>query len=87
MCLFRAAAISEACLLYTSCPRNGDAMGIGICFSTRRNYRRREEHGSAKWGDAKMLNRKYAHCYADDHHEGILNVHHIGGQTGDEAGA
>ena len=36
------------------------AMGIGICFSTRRNYRRREEHGSAKWGDAKMLNRKYA---------------------------
>ena len=36
------------------------AMGIGICFSTRRNYRRREEHGSAKWGDAKTLNRKYA---------------------------
>ena len=36
------------------------AMGIGIYFSTRRNYRRREEHGSAKWGDAKMLNRKYA---------------------------
>ena len=27
--------------------------GIGIYFSTRRNYRRREEHGSAKWGDAK----------------------------------
>lgn len=25
-------------------------MGIGIYFSTRRNYRRREEHGSAKWG-------------------------------------
>ena len=36
------------------------AMGIGICFSTRRNYRRREEHGSAKWGDAKTLNKKYA---------------------------
>ena len=36
------------------------AMGIGIYFSTRRNYRRREEHGSAKWGDAKTLNRKYA---------------------------
>lgn len=35
-------------------------LSIGICFSTRRNYRRREEHGSAKWGDAKMLNRKYA---------------------------
>ena len=26
------------------------AMAIGIYFSTRRNYRRREEHGSAKWG-------------------------------------
>ena len=36
------------------------AMGIGIYFSTRRNYRRREEHGSAKWGDAKMLNKRYA---------------------------
>ena len=36
------------------------AMGIGICFSTRRNYRRREEHGSAKWGDAKTLNKRYA---------------------------
>ena len=36
------------------------AMGIGIYFSTRRNYRRREEHGSAKWGDAKTLNKRYA---------------------------
>ena len=35
------------------------AMGIGIYFSTRRNYRRREEHGSAKWGDAGTLNKKY----------------------------
>ena len=34
-------------------------MGIGICLSTRRNYRRREEHGSAKWGDAGVLNKKY----------------------------
>ena len=34
-------------------------MGIGICLSTRRNYRRGEEHGSAKWGDAKALNKKY----------------------------
>ena len=33
--------------------------GIGIYFSTRRNYRRREEHGSAKWGDAKAVNKKY----------------------------
>ena len=35
------------------------AMGIGIYFSTRRNYRRREEHGSAKWGDAGAVNKKY----------------------------
>lgn len=34
-------------------------MGIGVYFSTRRNYRRREEHGSAKWGDAKAVNKKY----------------------------
>ena len=33
--------------------------GIGIYFSTRRNYRRREEHGSAKWGDARAVNKKY----------------------------
>lgn len=34
-------------------------MGIGIYFSTRRNYRKREEHGSAKWGNAGTLNKKY----------------------------
>ena len=35
-------------------------MGIGIYFSTKRNTRRREEHGSAKWGGAASVNRKYA---------------------------
>ena len=34
-------------------------MGIGIYFSTRRNYRRREEHGSAKWGEARVISKKY----------------------------
>ena len=34
-------------------------MGIGIYLFTRRNYRRREEHGSAKWGDAGAINKKY----------------------------
>ena len=34
-------------------------MGIGIWLSTRRNYRKGEEHGSAKWGDAAAVNRKY----------------------------
>ena len=37
----------------------GYGMGIGIYFSTRRNYRRREEHGSAKWGNAKAVDKKY----------------------------
>ena len=34
-------------------------LGIGIYISTKKNYRRREEHGSAKWGDARRLNKKY----------------------------
>ena len=36
------------------------AMGVGIYFSTRRNTRPREEHGSAKWGNAAVVNKKYA---------------------------
>lgn len=35
-------------------------LGIGVYLSTDRNYRRREEHGSAKWGDPRAINRKYA---------------------------
>lgn len=35
-------------------------MAIGIYLSSRRNYRRGEEHGSAKWGTTAELNRKYA---------------------------
>ncbi|MCL6557593.1 MAG: type IV secretory system conjugative DNA transfer family protein [Firmicutes bacterium] len=34
-------------------------MGIGIYVSTKRNYRRREEHGSACWGSAAAVNKKY----------------------------
>lgn len=34
-------------------------LGVGIYFSTRRNYRRGEEHGSAKWGDMRAINKKY----------------------------
>lgn len=36
------------------------AMGIGIYLTSKRNTRPREEHGSARWGDAKTVNRKYA---------------------------
>ena len=35
-------------------------MSVGVHLSTRRNYRRGEEHGSAKWGDARQLCKKYA---------------------------
>ena len=35
-------------------------MGVGLFLSNDRNYRKREEHGSAKWGDPKTINRKYA---------------------------
>lgn len=34
-------------------------MGISIYESTKKNYRRKEEHGSAKWGNAKTLDKKY----------------------------
>lgn len=35
------------------------SMGISIYLSSRKNYRRREEHGSAKWGIANVINKKY----------------------------
>lgn len=35
------------------------SMGLGIYFSTRRNYRHREEHGSAKWGSPAAVCAKY----------------------------
>jgi len=35
-------------------------LAIGIYLANDRNYRRREEHGSAKWGNALQVNRKYA---------------------------
>lgn len=35
------------------------AMGIGIYVATAKNYRRGEEHGSAQWGDAETIRKKY----------------------------
>ncbi len=35
------------------------AVGIGVYFSSARNYRKREEHGSAKWGDSHAVCKKY----------------------------
>lgn len=34
-------------------------LGISIYESTKKNYRRREEHGSAKWGIAGVVDKKY----------------------------
>ena len=39
------------CLIY--------AIGIGIYISTKKNYRRGEENGSAKWGSVSQINRRY----------------------------
>ena len=50
------------------------AVGIGIYFSTRRNYRRREEHGSAKWGNAKAVDRKYRQSPPSDNKLMTQNV-------------
>ena len=35
-------------------------MAVGVYLSNDRNYRRREEHGSAKWGSPAQVNKKYA---------------------------
>ena len=48
------------------------AMGIGVYFSTLRNYRRREEHGSAKFSLRRLWCGKnevflQAKCYAVQH--------------------
>ena len=41
-------------------------IAIGVYLSTDRNYRRREEHGSAKWGSAGSVNKKYADKKKDE---------------------
>lgn len=37
----------------------GYVMAITIYLSTKKNYRRREEHGSARWENANEINKKY----------------------------
>ena len=34
-------------------------ISLGVYFSSKKNYRRREEHGSSKWGNAGKINGKY----------------------------
>ena len=69
-------------------------MGIGIYLSTRRNYRRGVEHGSAKWGDSAAICKKYRDNNFTDNkiltqnvrigldgrkHRGNLNILVVGG--------
>lgn len=36
------------------------AIGVAVYCSTRRNYRKGVEHGSAEWGDARAVSKRYA---------------------------
>ena len=44
-----------------NCPHFAFVYGIaiGVYLSTEHNYRRREEHGSAKWGNVRAIDKKY----------------------------
>lgn len=48
-------------------------LAVGIYLASPRNYRRREEHGSAKWGKAKPINVKYRSKQAEQNK--ILTQH------------
>ena len=49
-------------------------LAVGIFLSSRRNYRRGEEHGSAKWGSAKAVNKKYRAAKFEDNKIFTQNV-------------
>lgn len=38
-------------------------LGVGIYFSSRKNHRRNIEYGSAKWGNAHQVTKKYQHSH------------------------
>jgi type IV secretion system protein VirD4 len=49
-------------------------LSIGVFLSSRRNYRRGEEHGSAKWGNARAVNKKYRATKPEDNKIFTQNV-------------
>ena len=49
------------------------AIALAVILSSERNYRKREEHGSAKWGNAAQINRKYAKANSSENK--ILTQH------------
>ena len=51
------------------------ALAVTVSLSSERNYRRREEHGSARWGNTVRINRKYAGGSVTD---GKILLQHIG---------
>ena len=50
------------------------ALVIAVTLSSERNYRRREEHGSARWGNKARINRKYADPNGADHKSLLQHV-------------
>ncbi len=50
------------------------AMCVGVYLSRDRNYRRREEHGSAKWGSPKVISKKYSDKNATENKTLTQNV-------------
>ena len=49
-------------------------LAVGVILSSRRNYCRGEEHGSAKWGSARTVNRKYRAAAPEDNKIFTQNV-------------
>ena len=49
-------------------------LSIGVFLSSRRNYRRGEEHGSAKCGNARTVNKKYRAIKPEDNKIFTQNV-------------
>lgn len=41
-------------------------IALTVYITTRKNYRRNEEYGSAKWGNVKAINKKYEDIYSNN---------------------
>ena len=50
-------------------------IGIGVYYSMKKNYRRGEEHGSAKWGSVSKVNKIYASKHPEEDKVLTQNVH------------
>lgn len=59
--IYRTAQTGRFILLFTL----AYLMGIGIYYSTQKNKRPLEEHGSAIWGNAQKIGRRYRHKTPD----------------------